>query len=73
MKHVYVDMRTQLCQAPMERHYEKFQITKHCEAVRAAHAVCCYLWEASVDLFDDLPESYGGWTIDVSCLVQQHS
>lgn len=72
MKHVYVDMRTQLCQVPMESHYEKFQITKHCEAVRAVHAVC-YLWEASVDLFDDLPESYGGWRIDVSCLVQQHS
>ena len=56
----------------MESHCENFQITKQCEALRGVHAVWS-LWEASVDLFDDLPESYGGWRINVSCLVQQCS
>lgn len=56
MARVYVDMRTQLCEFPMESHYENFQIAKQCEAVRGVHAVWS-LWEASVDLFDDLPES----------------
>ena len=56
----------------MESHCENFQITKQCEALRGVHAVWS-LWEASVDLFDDLPESYGGQRIDVFCLVQQCS
>ena len=65
-------MRTQLCEVPMESYYEKFQITKQWEAVRGVHAVWS-LWEASVDLFDDLPEFYGGWRINISCLDPQCS